>query len=643
MTPTERVSALETLLERIRRNAAEPRGPRAALSPSVGSSEASSRSLAAGWVARSEPDLLPGSIALPGEREEVEPPTFDPSRALGRDAAADAEAARPEDSQREPEEPATLVRENNAQRPEAASAVALEDERDDHDDDDGAGTLEVDFDDVEIVEDPTLDVASATRQMRDLRPSDADAAAATALAEQQRIEAERLEQERLQVERLAAERDEAERIAREETMRQVAEAARARAEQEEAAQRALDEQRELEEAERFEAELAAREQRRAAERAQERAQERARSFPPRPEPEIDRIEAERIRREQAERSAAETSARAREEARRQAIDEAERQAVERAEADRLARAAAAAARREEEERREAERIAREEGERLVAEQAARQAEEERLERERLDTERLEEERVEQERLEAERLEAERLEQERLEQVLAEQERHEAERLEQERLQAERLREEVRLEAERAETERLDADLDAQSLAVTAERASAQTLIEATAQAAGEPESGVVEATPISSRQPKQDDYRSIDDGFGELLDAEEPPPESGEVQSQRKPTIHEEPTLVAALDEWSAQASATGDPAQPALEDPPPFAEVSRVSTRPPGEARRADSAPPLRSLPQELQGDVIRRPPSGGEAATFVGAMRGRDAASFGDLLDASLSLAPR
>jgi hypothetical protein len=43
------------------------------------------------------------------------------------------------------------------------------------------------------------------------------------------------------------------------------------------------------------------------------------------------------------------------------------------------------------------------------------------------------------------------------------------------------------------------------------------------------------------------------------------------------------------------------------------------------------------------VQGDVIRRPPISGEPASFVGAVTGRDAATFGDLLDASLSLAPR
>jgi hypothetical protein len=187
-----------------------------------------------------------------------------------------------------------------------------------------------------------------------------------------------------------------------------------------------------------------------------------------------------------------------------------------------------------------------------------------------------------------------------------------------------------------------AEVEAQSLAVTAERASAQSLVDAS----GEPEqSGVVEATPISSRQPKQDDYRSIDDGFGELLDAEEPPPESGEVQSQRKPTIHDEPTLVAALDDWSAQASAP-DGAGVAAADGAPLVEVGRAPARPPeriAEGRRPESAPPLRSLPQEMHGDVVRRPPASGEPASFVGVVAGRDAATFGDLLEASLSLTPR
>ncbi|MEJ7735445.1 MAG: hypothetical protein WKG00_40445 [Polyangiaceae bacterium] len=183
--------------------------------------------------------------------------------------------------------------------------------------------------------------------------------------------------------------------------------------------------------------------------------------------------------------------------------------------------------------------------------------------------------------------------------------------------------------------------------MTAERASAQSLVEASAESGNQPEqSGVIEATPISSRQPKQDDYRGIDDGFGEMLDADEPPPESGEVQSQRKPTIHEEATLVAALGEWSAQASAPGGAGEASVDEAPPFAEVSRAPTPPPGrsaEVRRPESAPPLRSLPQEVQGDVIRRPPISGEPASFVGAVIGRDASTFGDLLDASLSLAPR
>ncbi|MEJ7729975.1 MAG: hypothetical protein WKG00_12235, partial [Polyangiaceae bacterium] len=214
MTPTERVSALETLLARIRRNAAEPRPPRGALPSTV----------AAAWVARPEArrvaDVLPGSIALPGERDDAEPPTLDPARTL------DGEEARAEDSQREPDEPATLVRESNTARVDGAVATTSVEEEDDG--------LEVDFDDVEIVDDPTLDVTSAALGV----VGQSGDGAAAARAQQASLEAERLEQERLEAERLEAarleaEQEEAEHLAREETQRLVAEAARERARAEE--------------------------------------------------------------------------------------------------------------------------------------------------------------------------------------------------------------------------------------------------------------------------------------------------------------------------------------------------------------------------------------------------------------------------
>ena len=63
----------------------------------------------------------------------------------------------------------------------------------------------------------------------------------------------------------------------------------------------------------------------------------------------------------------------------------------------------------------------------------------------------------------------------------------------------------------------------------------------------------MEPTPISSRQPRQEDR--IEESFPEI-DEEEQPPESGEVASQRKPTTQQEPAPAAALPEWDAREPA---------------------------------------------------------------------------------------
>jgi len=289
------------------------------------------------------------------------------------------------------------------------------------------------------------------------------------IEEQQRIEAEKAEAERLEQERIAAEQAEAERLKQELIAAEKAEAERLEQERI-AAEKA--------EAERLEQERIAAEKVEAERLEQERiAAEKA---------EAERLEQERIAAEkaEAERLAQEQQA-AEQQRQEQQARLAEQEAAMKLEQE---RAAAEQAQREAEqaaaEKAEADRL---EQERIAAEKA----EAERLEQERIAAEKAEAERLEQERIAAEKAEAERLEQERIaaekaqreaEQAAAE--KAEANRLEQERIAAEKAEaerlEQERIAAEKAEAERLEQER------IAAEKAEAERLEqEKAAQAAAE--------------------------------------------------------------------------------------------------------------------------------------------------------------
>ena len=279
--------------------------------------------------------------------------------------------------------------------------------------------------------------------------------------EQQRIEAEKAEAERLEQERIAAEKAEAERLEQERIAAEKAEAERV--EQERIAAEKV-------EAERLEQERIAAEKAEAERLEQERIA-------------AEKAEAERLAQEQqaAEQQRQEQQARLAEQeaamkleqervAAEQAQREAEQAAAEKAEAERLEQERISAEKAQAE-RLEQERIAAEkaEAERLEQERiAAEKAEAERLEQERIAAEKAEAERLEQERISAEKAEAERLEQERIAAEKEEAERLEQERIAAEKAEAERLEQE-RIAAEKAEAERLEQER------IAAEKAEAERL------------------------------------------------------------------------------------------------------------------------------------------------------------------------
>jgi len=249
------------------------------------------------------------------------------------------------------------------------------------------------------------------------------------IEEQQRIEAEKAEAERLEQERIAAEKAEAERVEQERIAAEKAEAERIEQERI-AAEKA--------EAERVEQE------RIAAEKAQ-----------------AERLEQERIAAEKAETERLEQERFAAEKAEAERLEQ-ERIAAEKAEAERLEQERIAA------EKAEAERLAQEQqaAEQQRQEQQARLAEQEaamKLEQERAAAEKAEAERVEQERIAAEKAEAERVEQERIAAEKAEAERLEQERIAAEKAEAERLEQE-RIAAEKAQAVRLEQEKAAQAAA-----------------------------------------------------------------------------------------------------------------------------------------------------------------------------------
>ncbi len=251
------------------------------------------------------------------------------------------------------------------------------------------------------------------------------------IEEQQRIEAEKAEAERLEQERIAAEKAEADRLAQE--------------------QQAAEQQRQEQQARLAEQEAAMKleQERVAAEQAQREAELIAAK-----KAEAERLEQERIAAERRDAERLEQERIAAEKAEAERLEQ-ERIAAEKADAERLEQERIAA------ERRDAERL---EQERIAAEKA--QAE--RLEQERIEAEKADAERLEQERIAAENAEAERLEQERIAAEKAQAERLEQERIAAEKAQAERLEQE-RIAAEKAEAERLEQER------IAAERRDAERL------------------------------------------------------------------------------------------------------------------------------------------------------------------------
>ena len=269
------------------------------------------------------------------------------------------------------------------------------------------------------------------------------------IEEQQRIEAEKAEAERLEQERIAAEKLEAERLEQERIAAEKAEAERV--EQERIAAEKL-------EAERLEQE------RITAEKAEAERVEQERITAEKLEAE--RLEQERIAAEKAEAERIEQERIAAEKAEAERLEQ-ERIAAEKAEAERLAQEQQAAEQQRQEQQA---RLAEQEAAMKLEQEraAAEQAEAERVEQERIAAEKAEAERVEQERIAAEKAQAERLEQERIAAEKAEAERLEQERIAAEKAEAERLEQE-RIAAEKAEAERLEQER------IAAEKAEAERL------------------------------------------------------------------------------------------------------------------------------------------------------------------------
>ncbi len=121
-----------------------------------------------------------------------------------------------------------------------------------------------------------------------------------------------------------------------------------------------------------------------------------------------------------------------------------------------------------------------------------------------------------------------------------------------------------------------------------------------------------QAPPASTRQPR-DELRTLDSALGGL-EEEEQPPESGEVESVRKPTT-------------------VGEGAFP-IED------VPAVQVRVVAEAAPPAALGAVAPIVVDVTADIVSRRPLEGDAAAFLGAVRGERPASFGDLLEGALSL---
>ncbi|WP_036971007.1 signal recognition particle-docking protein FtsY [Pseudoalteromonas lipolytica] len=300
------------------------------------------------------------------------------------------------------------------------------------------------------------------------------------LEEQQRIEAEKAQAASLEQERIAAEKAEAERVEQERIAAEKAEAERIAAEQQAAEQRRQEQQARLAEQE---AAMKLEQERIAAEQAQAERIEQERAA-------AEKAEAERIAAEQqaAEQRRQEQQARL-----------AEQEAAMKLEQERIAA---------EQAQREAEQIAAEKAEAERVEQAhvaAEKAEAERVEQARVAAEKAEAERVEQERIAAEKAEAERVEQARIAAEKAEAERVEQARIAAEKAEAERV-EQARIAAEKAEAERLEQER------IAAEKAEAERL-EQERIAAEKAEAERIEQARIEKEKTEQVTDKPKKEGF----------------------------------------------------------------------------------------------------------------------------------
>ena len=363
-------------------------------------------------------------------------------------------------------------------------------------------------------------------------------------------------------------------------------------------------------------------------------------------------EAARVAAKAAEKAEAERLAQEAAEVTRRAEAAAAQAEIERAQAERVAAESAAKV--------EAERLAKEAADKAEAErvavQIAAKAEADRLAKEAAD-------KAEAERLAAEiaaKAEADRLAQEA------------AARAEEERLAAEeqRLAKQAADEREREAAEQAAAEREAAERAAEEQQArdEAQRLADELAAAA---KVAVVAdpAPPASARQPR-DESRPVDEALV-LDDEDDGPPASGQVQSQRKPTIHDELThpAVAALSGWedeettdapsSLVAAQTEEELRIAGKLPlapleEPTARVSSIRSVPPPPARpielrlAVEPSPSPRVAPAiddspvvvAVTAQITTRPASAADAASFLGSVHAAAPDSFGDLFDDSLAL---
>ena len=312
------------------------------------------------------------------------------------------------------------------------------------------------------------------------------------LEEQQRIEAEKAQAASLEQERIAAEKAEAERVEQERIAAEKAEAERIAAEQQAAEQRRQEQQARLAEQE---AAMKLEQERIAAEQAQREADQIAAE-----KAQAERVEQERIAAEKAEAMRIEQERAAAEKAEAERIA-AEQQAAEQCRQEQQARFAEQEAAM----KLEQERIAAEQAQREAEQIAAQKAEAERLEQARVAAEKAEAERVEQARVAAEKAEAERVEQERIAAEKAEAERLEQARIAAEKAEAERV-EQARIAAEKAEAERVE------QARIAAEKAEAER-VEQERIAAEKAEAERIEQARIEKEKTEQVTDKPKKEGF----------------------------------------------------------------------------------------------------------------------------------